>query len=173
MPNPIQNAVAKGAGKPAAVEAGTKGLRGVFARLAEQHRDVNTLLSIAVCTSDVAKRRTLWQRIRTELIAHEQAELLEIYPLLEANDATRDIARRHTAHAADVEELIDEVDTVGAEAEGWQPALERLIAKLQQHIEKEENEFFPRAQQALGEAATKQLEKPLLRAKDHAATMFG
>jgi hypothetical protein len=173
MANPIQNAVGRVTGKPVAVETGTQGLRGVFAKLAEQHREVTTLLSIAVCTSDVAKRRKLWQEIRRELIVHEQAELLEIYPLLEANDATRDIARRHTAHAADVEQLIDEVDAVGVEAEGWQSALEGLIARVEEHIEKEENEFFPRAQQALGNDATRQLERPFLRAKEMAATMFG
>jgi hemerythrin superfamily protein len=166
MPNPIQNAVAKVAGKAAGMEARLKGLRGVFAKLAEQHHEVGALLATAESTADHTTRRELWQKIRKELMAHEQAELLEIYPVLEGYEATREIARRHADHASELEGLIRQVDAIGVQSDAWRPAVERLTAKVKDHVEKEETEFFPRAQEALGDEAARQLETPFLRAQE-------
>jgi hemerythrin HHE cation binding domain-containing protein len=168
MPNPIQNAVAKVAGKAAGVEARLKGLKGVFAKLAEQHHEAGALLGSTESATDHTKRRELWQQVRKELMSHEQGELLEIYPVLEGYDATREIARRHADHASELEGLIRQVDAIGVQSDAWRPALERLIAKVKEHVEKEETEFFPRAQEALGDDAARQLEKPFLRAQEMA-----
>jgi len=168
MPNPIQNAVAKVAGKTAGIEARLKGLKGVFAKLAEQHHEAGALLSSAESATDHTTRRELWQEIRKALMSHEQAELLEVYPVLEGYDATREIARRHADHAGELEGLIRQVDAIGAQSDAWRPALERLIAKVKEHVEKEEQDFFPRAQEALGDDAAKQLETPFLRAQEMA-----
>jgi len=166
MPSHIQNAVAKITGKAAGVEARLKGLRGVFAKLAEQHHEVSALLSKAESTIDHTTRRELWQKIRKELLSHEQGELIEIYPVLEGYDATREIARRHVDHASELEGLIRQVDAIGVQSDSWRPALERLIARVKEHVQKEEEDFFPRAQEALGDEAARQLEKPFLRAQD-------
>ncbi|HEV8547396.1 MAG TPA: hemerythrin domain-containing protein [Polyangiaceae bacterium] len=169
MPNPIQNVVAKVAGKTANVEARLKGLKGVFAKLAEQHHEAGALLKSAEGSNDFTKRRELWQEVRKALVSHEQGELLELYPVLEGYDATREIARRHADHAGELEALIREVDSIGVQSDAWRPAIGRLIAKVQEHVEREETDFFPRAQEALGEEAVKQLEKPFLRAQEMAA----
>ena len=87
MSNPFQDLVAKVTGKAAGVEARAKGLKGVFRKLAEQHHEVGSLLASAQKADDPAG---LWQRIRTELVSHEQAELVEIYPVLVANERTID-----------------------------------------------------------------------------------
>jgi len=166
MPNPIQNAVAKVTGKAAGVEARLKGLKGVFAKLAEQHHEVGALLSNAESATDHTTRRELWQKIRKELLSHEQGELLEIYPVLEGYDATREIARQHADQAGELEGLIRQVDAIGVQSDAWRPALERLIARVKEHVQKEEEDFFLRAQAALGDEAARQLEKPFLRAQD-------
>ena len=163
--NPIQNAVAKVAGKAAGIEARLKGLRGVFAKLAEQHHEVAAMLSSAASATDQTQRHELWQEIRKALMSHEQGELLEVYPVLEGYDATREIARHHADHAGELEGLIRQVDAIGVQSDAWLPAIERLIAKITEHVEKEEKDFFPRAQQALGEDAARQLEQPFLRAQ--------
>src|SRR5689334_13823575 len=100
MQNPIESAIAKVAGVTAAVDARFKGLRGVFTKLAEQHHQVDVLLQSAQATTDFVKRAQLWRQIRKELISHEQAELLEVYPLLEAHEATQLMAAAHASHAA-------------------------------------------------------------------------
>jgi len=143
-------------------------LRGVFAKLAEQHHEAGALLSSAEKATDYTTRRELWQEVRKALMAHEQSELLEIYPVLEGYDATREIARRHADHASELEGLIRQVDAIGTQSDAWRPALERLIAKVKEHVEKEEQDFFPRAEEALGDDMAKKLEQPFLRAYEMA-----
>jgi len=102
-----------------------------------------------------------------------QGELLEVYPVLESYEATRELARRHGDHANELEDAIAELDAIGAGAPAWKPALERLIAIVKEHVALEEQELFPRAQQALGDEAARQLERAFLRAKEMAARAFG
>jgi len=173
MSNPMQNVVAKAAGKAAAVEAHFKGLRGVFTKLAEQHHAVAALLTRALHTEELRERNELWTQIRKELISHEQGELLEVYPVLESYEAIRDIARRHAEHATELEDSIRELDVLGAGSVAWRPALERLSAIVKEHVALEEQELFPRAQEVVGEDVAKQLEQPFLRAKEMAAKAFG
>ncbi len=173
MPNPIENAMAKGAGKVAAVEARAKGLKGVFTKLAEQHREAATLLSRAESTNDINKRRDLWTEIKRQLISHERAELAEIYPVLAGYDATREIARLHDAEAATLESTIRQLDAMTLETPAWKTTLERLIALVKQHVAQEETDFFPRAQQTIGDEATRQLEDVYLQAQKRAMSDIG
>lgn len=164
--NPIEKAAAKMAGKTARVEARFKGLKGVFAKLAEQHHEAGALLSSAEKATDHTKRSELWRQIRKELLSHEQAELLEIYPVLEGYAATREIARTHAEQASELEELIKHVDGLPVQSEAWRPAVQRLIVKITEHVADEEQRFFPQAQQALGDERVKKLEQPFLRSQE-------
>ncbi|HTQ05778.1 MAG TPA: hemerythrin domain-containing protein [Polyangiaceae bacterium] len=168
MPNPIENAMAKGAGKVAAVEARAKGLKGVFTKLAEQHREAATLLARADSTNDLEKRRDLWNEIKRQLISHERAELAEIYPVLASYDATREIARLHDAEAATLESTIKQLDAMTFETPAWKTTLEKLIGLVKAHAAQEESEFFPRAQQTIGDDASRQLEDLFLEAQKRA-----
>lgn len=165
MPNPIENVMAKGAGKVAAVEARAKGLKGVFTKLAEQHREAATLLARADAATDPEKRRDLWAEIKRQLISHERAELSEIYPVLAGYDATRDIARLHDAEAQTLESTITQIDAMTLDTTAWKPTLEKLIALVKQHVNQEENDFFPRAQQTIGDEASRRLEDVYLTAQ--------
>jgi hypothetical protein len=169
MPNPIENAVAKVAGMTGAVEARFRGLKGVFMKLAEQHHQVSAMLTRAESATDHTKRHDLWQEIRRELMSHEQGELMEVYPVLEGYDATRQIAREHADRAGELEGLIRQVDAIGYQSDAWLPALQRLIAKVKEHVETEEKDYFPRAQEAMGDEVAKQIEQPFLRTKEMAA----
>jgi hemerythrin superfamily protein len=166
MQNPIESAMAKVAGMTAALDARFKGFKGVFTVLAAQHHQVDVLLLSLRSTDDVEKREQLWQKIRREIISHEQAELTEIYPVLARHAATGDIAEQHANHCADLERLVCQLDLVGLRSDAWPAALARLTAKVHEHVEAEESVFFPRAQAALGVTLSKQLERPFLRAKE-------
>ena len=171
--NPIEKVAAKVAGKTANVQARFKGLTGVFAKLAEQHHEAGALLSSAADTDDYTKRSDLWRVIRKELMSHEQAELQEIYPVIEGYAQARDIAIRHAGHASELETLIQHLDAIAVQSDEWKPALDRLIAKVKEHVEKEEDDFFPRAQEILGEDRIKKLEDPYLRSQERVKERIG
>jgi hemerythrin superfamily protein len=173
MANPVEHIKAKVAGISGAAEARFKGLKGVFTKLAEQHRQVSSLLSTIEKTDDLTRRAALWAEIRRELVSHEQAELLQVYPILEDYETTREIARLHTQAAGELETAVQELDGIGFQSDAWQPALERLIQKVRAHVELEEEQFFPRAQEILGDDVARELEVPFERAKELALQRLG
>jgi hemerythrin superfamily protein len=173
MANPVEHIKAKVAGISGAAEARFKGLKGVFTKLAEQHHQVSSLLSTIEKTDDLTRRAALWAEIRRELVSHEQAELLQVYPLLEDYETTREIARLHTQAAGELETAVQELDGIGFQSDAWQPALERLIEKVRAHVELEEEQLFPRAQEILGDDVARELEVPFERAKELALQQLG
>jgi hemerythrin superfamily protein len=173
MANPVEHIKAKVAGISGAAEARFKGLKGVFTKLAEQHHQVSSLLSTIEKTDDLTRRAALWAEIRRELVSHEQAELLQVYPLLEDYETTREIARLHTQAAGELETAVQELDGIGFQSDAWQPALERLIGKVRAHVELEEEQLFPRAQEILGDDVARELEVPFERAKELALQRLG
>lgn len=173
MANPIEHVKAKVAGITGGVEARVKGLRGVFAKLAEQHREVSSLLGALKGVDDHTRRAQLWLDVRRELVSHEQAEMLQVYPVLEDYEITRDIVQRHAEDATLLEAVVRELDRTGYQSDEWTSSLERLIALVKAHVELEEEELFPRAQEAMGDAAARELEVPFARAKQLAMEKLG
>ncbi|HEY3500638.1 MAG TPA: hemerythrin domain-containing protein [Polyangiaceae bacterium] len=166
MASSIDSALAKMAGTAGFVEARLRGLRGVFTTLAEQHHELGALLGRLEEAKEPEKRKELWTEIRRELVSHEQAELIEIYPLLEAHERTRAIAREHIEDADELELQVRELDRSELESEEWTAALGRLISKFDEHVKLEEEHLFLEVQEALGEQAAKELEEPFLRTKE-------
>jgi hypothetical protein len=173
MPNPLENVAAKTAAKVANVGARAKGLTGVFAKLAEQHQEAAVLLKRAAGVSDVEKRRDLWATLRRELLSHERAESQVVYPALERLSGMEDIVQRHAEEADTLEVAITEIDIAGCSSPNWQTHLQRLVALVHKHVDEEEHEFFPRAQEALGKDATRDLEGPFIAAKERAMESVG
>jgi hypothetical protein len=164
MPNSVDTFAAKDEGKAAGPRARVKGLTGVFSVLAQQHREAATLLAHVQRVDDLEKRHALWLQARGELICHERAELSTLYPLIAENELNAEIATRHAEEAQQLETAIANIDALGPASSGWAEALESLIALVQQHIEEEEHDFFPRAQDSMGTGAANALERPLLAA---------
>jgi hypothetical protein len=166
MPNPVENFAAKTAGKAAGLRARAQGLVGVFNVLAQQHEQAASLLARAKHASDPAKRRDLWAQVRCELICHERAELSTVYPVLEENPSSADIARDHADSAGDLEAAMASIDALGYESSSWESSLNSLIQLVQRHVQQEEKEFFPRAQGIIGKEAAHALERPFLAAQE-------
>jgi hypothetical protein len=166
MPNPVENFAAKTAGKAAGLRARAQGLVGVFNVLAQQHEQAASLLSRARHANDPAKRRDLWSQVRCDLICHERAELSTLYPVMEENPKSADIARDHADSARDLEAAIAGIDALGYDSDSWESALMGLIQLVQRHVEQEEKQFFPRAQEIIGKDAAHALERPLLAAQE-------
>jgi hemerythrin superfamily protein len=169
MPNPIEKIAAKGAGKAAAIGARAKGLTGVFNTLAEQHHEAAVLLKRAESADDPTKRADLWQTIRRELLSHERAELNVVYPALKQNAAVSDIPRHHNDEVPALEAAIREIDAAGFESPSWSQLVGRLRNLVEHHATEEENEFFPRAEDALGKDASAELDGRFMAAKEQAA----
>jgi hemerythrin superfamily protein len=159
MTNKIEELASKAMGVAKAAKATFEGLEGVFRHLAREHGEVSALLLRLQISSDPEVRRELWPSIRNELLAHEQAEKTVVYPAFLKEADTREMAQEHTNDAADLEEAIAEVSSTAVDSDQWQPALERLIQMVQEHVRDEEEEYFPIADRMLKDRSADMLER--------------
>jgi hemerythrin superfamily protein len=159
MANSLEQIEAKTVGTAHAVKAGFNGLRGVFLHLSQEHGEVGALMKRVAKSSDPQMRREHYRQIRTELLAHERAELAEVYPALSPFDVTRDVAAAHHQQAQLLASAIAACDQLEFASPEWGPAFGQLLALVEQHVQEEEDEFFPRAQEVIDEVRSKELLK--------------
>jgi len=161
MPNRMDSMLSKGAGVMKGFKARLEGLTGVFKTLAEQHGDVAAMLKRL--QSKPEKKAELWPEIRRELLSHERGEMREVYPVLRQHVQTRALAEHHDQEAAEMERLIEQLDT--ATADDWRRLFDQLTDTVIHHANEEEGTIFPKAQEAIGDKAAKDLEARFLAAK--------
>jgi hemerythrin superfamily protein len=157
MANPIEQIATKAMGTVKAVAAGFKGLRGVFLHLAEEHGEVAALMKRVSKTTDAQVRREHFPHIRAELLSHEKGELAEVYAVLANYEQLRSVVLEHNAEAHALEKAIADVDAQDFASEEWGASFNRLFEMVQTHVETEENDFFPKAQQLIDEDESKQI----------------
>ena len=165
MPNRMENMASKVAGKTKAAKATIKGLKGIFKKLAEEHGEVSALLKRVEMSSDPDVRAELFPTIKKELLAHEKGEISELYPLLRKHAETRAMADDHDGEADEMEALLEKLDDDKYDGKQWKQSFERLVELVQHHAKEEENEYFPKAQEVLGEERAEVLEKKYLSTK--------
>jgi hypothetical protein len=165
MPQPSQHPAAKGGAQPGPVSTQGPGLTGVFKRLVEQHKQIAALLRRAEAAQTAAERQAIWSDTRRQLLSHDRAEVLEVYAALEGFDATRAIVERHSLQAEELESAVNEVDAVDYDSERWLPRLCDVVALVEDHVQDEETDFFPRAQKVLGEQESLELDERFMGAQ--------
>lgn len=157
MANPIEQIATKVMGTVKAVEAGFKGLRGVFLHLAEEHGEVGSLMKRVSKTTDPKVRREHFPHIRAELLSHEKGELAEVYGVLANYEQLREVVLTHNEEAHALEKAIADVDAIDFASEEWGTSFNRLLGLVEAHVEEEENDFFPKAQEVIDEEESKQI----------------
>ncbi|HUJ14383.1 MAG TPA: hemerythrin domain-containing protein [Thermoanaerobaculia bacterium] len=165
MPNRMEEMASKAMGMAKEGKAAITGLTGVFRTLAEQHGEVTALLMRAKSATDPAKRAELWRKIRVELLSHERAEMREVYPVLRGHEETRELAEHHDREAKELESMISRLDATDTNSDTWSNLLAEIADTVRHHAREEENEIFPKAQDAIGKAEAKELDARFLRAK--------
>ena len=137
------------------VKAALDGYVGVWRTLVEDHARVASL--IEAVQRDPTKRAGLWPRIRAELLAHERAELRDVYPVLRNYDATKHWAEQHEIEARELEERIDRLDATPVEEDVWGELFDELARTISVHVREEETEIFPLASSAIGPTRSKSI----------------
>lgn len=158
MPNSVNKIMSEAMGAAKDIKAGFKGLSGVFMHLMEEHGKVGALIKRVAGSDDEAVRSELYPTIRRELRTHEAGELKVVYPALAEFPETSAIAAEHAREASELEAALAHLDTLSYRDAGWALAFERLAELVEQHVDREESEFFPKGQKALGDERAKQLQ---------------
>ncbi len=165
MPNRMDTFVSKTKGAVKGVKARMDGLKGVFATLAKQHGEAAALLDAVLANPE--KRKDLWPTIRTALLAHERAEVRELYPVLRSVAETRAFADHHDLEATAMEGMIEHLDAMEYGTDAWGDLFARLADTVKHHaVVEEEQQIFPIALDAIGEDRAKELDAKLVATHD-------
>ena len=173
MPNRMEKIAAEGAGIAKATSARLKGLYGVFNTLAKQHGEASVLLNRAESTDDAEKQQDIWNKLRAELLSHEQGELSEVYPELGKHQMMQNVARRHASEARQLESAIASVDAASYGTESWKSAIGALHELVKKHVDEEEKEFFPLATDVMDEHTADVVDQRFKAAKQAAMQKLG
>jgi len=167
MSNSVEKVMSGLMGAAKDIKAGFKGLTGVFMHLMEEHGRVGVLIKRVAKSDDLTVRAELYPKIRHDLLAHEKGELKVVYPALASLPGVSSLELTHAREASELEIALADVDALALNDPAWGPTFQRLADLVALHVEHEESEFFPKAQQALGEERAKQLLSEFEAAKKH------
>jgi hemerythrin superfamily protein len=133
---------------------------GVFETLVEQHRQILDVLRRASASNAPARRQALWTEARRQLLSHERAEETAVYATLEGYDTARALLEQHGDQSVELELAIADLDATDCESVDWMEQLRDVMVMVEEHIRDEETDFFPRAQELLGDNTARELEDP-------------
>jgi iron-sulfur cluster repair protein YtfE (RIC family) len=92
----------------------------------------------------------LFTQLKNALTLHTQAEEQIFYPAMQEFDETREqITEAIEEHQA-VDQLLEEMTELSPEDEEFQTKLAELRENLEHHMEEEEDELFPKAEELCG-----------------------
>jgi hemerythrin-like domain-containing protein len=96
-----------------------------------------------------AQRGPLWKELQPELKAHEAIEEACLYGPIE-EDGPSDprlsawVSERHEEEIGEVEGLIKKTERLDPKDDAWLETIRAIHSALENHIEQEEGEIFPR-----------------------------
>lgn len=168
MSKKITETVGKAMGKAHAVAARVQGDRGIFSRLQEEHAEVSVLMKRVSTAADENTRRALFPKIRLELLAHANAEELELYSLLELHDETRGMANHAKEQHESVERLLLGLQETHFASSMWRETFQRLVRDVERHVVEEEHSIFPKAKVLLDRGQSQKAAEAYVAAKKRA-----
>lgn len=125
----------------------------IFEALRDDHDGQRRLIDLLTETAgDSDGRRELFDRLRTELVAHAAAEERYFYVPLMEHDLTQESARHSVAEHKELDDFIDELEGTDMSSPQWLPIAKKLADRLLHHLDEEEREVFPVAGKALSDA---------------------
>lgn len=119
-----------------------------FKLLKADHRNVATLFDELEAARGKAKL-SVFDQIKTELELHTHIEEKIFYPALEEPEETHDLTLEAYEEHAVVKTLLKELSRAKTANDEWEAQAKVLRENVEHHVEEEENELFPKADNAL------------------------
>src|SRR5215475_12502217 len=131
-----------------------------IAMLKADHQRVRDLFSQYEATSNQATKKTLAQQVFTELETHAQLEENIYYPAVnEGTDEGPDLVKDSVQEHETVHQLIQELQGMAHDTDAFDTKFQELIRNVEHHVEEEESEMFPLAEEELAEDLTEMMDE--------------
>jgi hemerythrin-like domain-containing protein len=123
-----------------------------IAMLKADHQRVKDLFTQYEATSNPATKRTLAEQVFVELDTHAQLEETVFYPTVnEETDKWPELVQESLSEHETVKTLIQELRGMAHDTDEFDAKFQELIRNVEHHVEEEESEMFPLAEQELAD----------------------
>lgn len=153
----IRESIAKVAGEAKKVASVITGGDGIYKELKREHGEVSALME-QVKRGDQDTRANLFPKIRAELLSHAHAEQAVFYPALRDHADTAALVSQCLEDHRKIEELVHRLDTSDMAGASWKQDFDKLVNEVKSHVEREENQLFPRAKNVLSDKQAESIE---------------
>ena len=118
-----------------------------------------------VADAATSTRERLFQELKQELERHSELEEKHFYPALERHDEGRELVGEALEEHDEIGQLIDALDQSEEEGGDWAMRFSELQEEVEFHIEEEETELFPQAQELLDASEAEAIAQAIARDK--------
>jgi hemerythrin-like domain-containing protein len=126
-----------------------------IAMLKADHQRVKDLFAQYEATSNLDTKRTLAAQVFVELETHAQLEENVFYPAVnEETDEGPALVKESLSEHETVKTLIQELRSMAHDTDEFDAKFQELIQNVAHHVEEEEAEMFPLAEEELAEDLT-------------------
>ena len=123
-----------------------------IAMLKADHQRVRDLFQQYAATSNAEAKRTIAEEVFIELETHAQLEENIFYPAVnEETDEGPELVKESLAEHETMKNLIQQLRDMGPHHGGFDPKFRELLQNVEHHVEEEETEMFPLAEEELEE----------------------
>ncbi len=147
--------------------------------LKEDHQMARSLITELETADDQAgtdpTQTETFNKLQQALKLHTRMEEELFYPALEGFAETKDLVGEAYQEHDQVDQLLAQLSALAPNEEDFQDTLTELRADIEHHVEEEENEMFPQAEELLGQSRLEEMGRQMQAMKDNtqqvAATM--
>lgn len=144
----------------------------IFERLKQDHdRHRDLLDQIDKTHGDTPDRERLFENFRIEVTAHAASEELSLYATMMGKPDLREDAQHSASEHKEIDEMLTELYEMDFASTGWLTRFRTMKHRYLHHIDEEEEEMFPAAEDGLSAARKAEIaaifakEKPKEKAK--------
>jgi hemerythrin superfamily protein len=167
----VSKAAAKFAGTTKGGAKALAGCPGIFGHLAAEHAELANLMKrVADAAPDSNIRNELFPEIRKNLLAHAHAEEEQFYPILFSFAELESLVSQCADEHQRVEECL--IDLESADNTAWAGLFDQLMRAVEAHVEREENELFPKARELLSREQAEELDECYSHAEERQKAEF-
>lgn len=120
----------------------------IFSILKSDHELHRVMLAkIAEADGNTPERSDLFEAFRVEVTAHAAAEEQSLYATMLADSELQDEGRHSVAEHKEIDDMLGELQKTDQDSADWLTKFNEMRHRYEHHIDEEEEEMFPAAQE--------------------------
>lgn len=129
----------------------------IFEALIKDHDLHRELLAKIADSKADDERKALFEQFRVEVTAHAAAEEESLYATMLAKPDLREEAQHSVAEHKEIDDFLKELGDLEIGKDAWDATFKHMMKRYLHHIDEEEEEMFPAAEDGLSGAEEKRL----------------